>query len=520
MKRFFCSNKALLVFFVFFGLFFTFQHANADLFGISDFPDMAMNALDFIDKAIASLFYLLIAALGSAVFIMFSAQLLDWTSALPVGLTDNALVNAGWGFLSGFVNIIFILIFIVIALSYILKLETFGMKKALPRLIIVAFLLNFSLLFVKMFVDVGWLAQNSFKLAFFEDGHLALPIATQVGTALLDVVGKYFLSFFVPYFVAAFIPFANTAAQIAFATIVVGTGVITGEIFMGTFSQAIMLVAFGLIGGLIFFLYALFFFVRIAVIWLLAIVAPLAFAAWILPQTQKFFGQWLKTLFQWTFLGVVVFFLMGLGLKLFAGLATGGSVAALGFNFTVYYSRFLFLLIYLVVCFFAAKKFTPAGTEAIWSALERGAKAAGKVASGTAWKTSLGSAKIARKSIVAYREARQAGFSVRDAFEEVGREIRKGIRPTRPGGREATWKEAAATAATGIWKAVRDVNVAGFRATFKMKTKKKKGKEGKPEKQVPCPTCGQMLAESAVACTRCGARFEAEPEFGSESKSK
>ncbi len=142
----------LLACLLFGGLFLTVKAADAALF---DWPDMALNALDFVDNTVLHwLLYLFWLAAGSGTLLLISSRLLDWSSALPVHL-DNVLVNFGWHYVAGLVNMFFILILIVIAFSYILKIESFGMKKALPRLLILAVLVNFSLLFVKIFSDAG-----------------------------------------------------------------------------------------------------------------------------------------------------------------------------------------------------------------------------------------------------------------------------------------------------------------------------------------------------------------------------
>lgn len=364
MRRVPQFNKALLFLFVLGGLFLYFHQASAFLEVIPSLSDMQLGALDFIDRIVAWLFNLLLLALAGGFFITFSAALLDWASNIPVGL-NNQFVQAGWEFTSGLANMIFILIFVAIALSYILKLETWGMKKALPRLIIIAFLLNFSLLFVKMFVDMGWIVQNSLKVTLFGDAGMAVPIASQVLQSISKAVFGYFAGFFLPYYLTTLIPFLSSVSLIAFAT-----AILTTQVLFGTFSETFLLAAFGLVGGLIFFVYAILFLVRVAVIWLLAIAAPLAFAANILPQTQKYFQQWLKTLFQWVFLGAVVFFMMGLGLKFFAVAAPGLSNPLLvggSFNITAYYAKFVFLLIYLGLTLVIAKKFAPAGTNAVWA---------------------------------------------------------------------------------------------------------------------------------------------------------
>ncbi|MBI2041406.1 MAG: hypothetical protein HYT20_00100 [Candidatus Nealsonbacteria bacterium] len=359
MRKIFRFNKIPVFFLIFFGLFFCLQQANAFFDVIPSLASMQLDALDFLDRIVAWLFYLLMFALAGGFFISFSAAFLDWASSLPVGL-NNDLVNAGWHFTSGLVNMSFILIFIFIAISYIFKAENVGMKKALPRLIVIALLVNFSLLLVKMVADMGWVVQNAFKQSFFGTAGMAVPIASQMAGAAAKAVGEYAAWFFAPYYIVALIPFANVARLIFFGTAVLGEGL------FGTFSETFILGAFSIVGGLVFLVYALLFLLRIAIIWLLAVSAPLAFAAYILPQTQKYFRQWLGALFQWTFLGVVVFFVMGLGLKFFAAVAPATAFNIRGTNLAADYSKFIFLIVYLVFTLTIAKKMSPAAMDDFW----------------------------------------------------------------------------------------------------------------------------------------------------------
>lgn len=345
------------------GLFYNIHQAHAF---VMDVAAVQLDALDFIDNTVLRWISFIFLITGESVALLgISSHLLDWASALPVGL-DNPLVQEGWQFISGLTNITFILILIFIAFSYILKLDNSGVKKALPRLIIIAILINFSKLFVGMAVDIGWVVQNSFKYTFFQNGDLSTaavqPLISSAGS-ILGVLGTLLGG----YLVLAVIPYANVWALVALGTAffaVAGTQVVNGSL-----SQAIIVVVLNFVMGGVFFIYSALFLVRTVVIWLLTIVSPLAFAASILPQTKKFFDQWVKMLVQWIFLGVVMFFLMGLGIKLFnivIKIPSGGTILGDGNLFNIFY-KYFFLLVYLLVTLAAVKKFVPAGGEAIWS---------------------------------------------------------------------------------------------------------------------------------------------------------
>lgn len=352
---------------LFSGILFNVQTAHA----FFDVPFAIMgtqlDALDFIDSTLLRyMTFLAFLLVQSIVFILIAANFLGWAIAYPIGLgPENLLVNKGWEITNHLTNMFFILIFVAIAIAYILKLETFGMKKALPRLIIIALLTNFSLLFTRMIVDIGWVTQNAFFNIFFGGNQ---DFATTALKPLTDNLSEIlrFLTADLAWFVGfALIPGLNVAKEAFLALWFFTMG------GWGIISEAVVLTVFALSAGLIFLAYALFFLFRVAIIWILAILAPLAFAAYILTSTEKFFKQWLRTLIQWTFFGIAAFFLLGLGISLFGFIPKWP--VPISFTGTQPWTlpgelaKFLFLLVYLIVAFGVARKTAPMGADALWN---------------------------------------------------------------------------------------------------------------------------------------------------------
>ncbi|MDO8558949.1 MAG: type IV secretion system protein, partial [bacterium] len=412
------TNLPLLAVFVVFGLFFQHQTADAIAF-LAALPLIGQAILqgtkDALSSINAQIMPLLIwtASLSalSSVFLTFAASFLDYTSNLPIKL-DNNLVTTGWNFTSGLVNSIFILIFLAIVLAYIFNKANYEIKKTLPRLIIIALLLNFSMLFVKIFLDFGWIVQNSVRSMFFGDHNLALEVMAPLKVWLLNVHSKIFGQI-VAYILSGLIPGGDIIKGIRMATVVLGEGM------FGTFSQAFTLIAFGFVGGLTFFVYGIFFLARIIVIYLLAIAAPLALAAYILPPTQKYFWDWLKALAQWTFSGVVVFFLMGLGLKLYTDVAPATVLA--GF-FNDGYLKFIFLLVYLWIVLIYSKKLLPKGMEVVWKATEMAMGAGIAATSVGGWRAGKALTSGAGTAQHVYASRRLDGWSRRQALGEAARQ--------------------------------------------------------------------------------------------------
>lgn len=374
-------KKILLIsFLALFGVSIALQPVSAFLDVPFNIASMQLDALDFVDSAILRTMVLLgLLVAESSVLLAISSSLLDWASTLPLNLS-NEIVNRGWQFSLGLVNMFFILIFVAIGIAFILRSETWGMKKALPRLIIVALLVNFSLLLVKIMADLSWVFQGALRNAFFANGSLTGSAMKPLLEASPELIGFYSILIF-GYVTAAVIPFVNVAKEFLMATLFLG-----GE-SVGLISNTVILTIFNLTAGFVFMIYAALFLIRIAVMWILAILSPFAFACAILPKTEGYFKQWLNALIQWSFLGIIMFFLMGLGLKLFGTIETGG-IEFLGgslgtWKFFGAYYKIILLIIYLVTALGICKKFVPAAANMFWS---YGATALGKGATWTGQK--------------------------------------------------------------------------------------------------------------------------------------
>jgi hypothetical protein len=360
-------NKGIKFLFLFLalclGLFLPLKPAQA-LFGLGDIGilDLAMmqlDALDFGEGTILQLiFFLVLLLVESQVFLFLSAKLFQWAIDFPINLgitSENPLVTSGWQFTTGLVNTFLILIFVIIALAYILRIETFGAKKALPRLIIVAILINFSLVFIAIGVDTAQIILKSITSALGSNlARLAIdPLAKSLNNLFMG-----YIAILGAYTVTSLIPYANVAGIVALIVAFIA------EAALGVISLTVLLIILGFGMGSIFFLYFIFFMIRVGMIWMLAILSPLAFAAAILPNTQKYWQQWLKLLLDWLFFGIIVLLLAGLGLKLFAENKVVPNTGPISVGpwqaFPAFSYNYIFLLIYLgIMIYYSKKKFAP-----------------------------------------------------------------------------------------------------------------------------------------------------------------
>ena len=175
-----------------------------------------------------------------------------------------------WKTMRDLANVLLALVFILIIISQVsnVGISNYGIKKMLPRFIIAAVAVNISYFVIQIIVDIANIIGSTLL------GIITTPIQSM---NLTDVGWGALLT--------AILAGGGTAAG---ATLI--GGVIAASVFgIGTmFMFVLMAIVPGVI-GIVSGLLALVF--RSAVIPVLAILAPLAFAAWILPNTQSVFDQ-------------------------------------------------------------------------------------------------------------------------------------------------------------------------------------------------------------------------------------
>jgi hypothetical protein len=93
------------------------------------------------------------------------AQVMDLAIGVSLaGLSGIEMITIGWEITRDIANIFFIFILLIIAIATILRLESYGAKQLLAKLIIVALLVNFSLVIAFAVVD----AANILALTFIK----------------------------------------------------------------------------------------------------------------------------------------------------------------------------------------------------------------------------------------------------------------------------------------------------------------------------------------------------------------
>jgi len=292
-----------------------------------------------------------------------------------LSLSGDSLVEAGWNFSSGLANLFIIILFVIVALAFILKWEKFSPKKALFRLIIVALLVNFSFLFCQIFVDASNILMESFVNVGFEDGKIAQTLVSQA-TAVCGNQIAALIAYFVGLTVAALTVALGPATQ-------AGAVFVLAVTFLPNVLSYFVQLGISYLLFSIFFLYFVILVLRVVIVKILTIVAPLAFLCFVLPQTEGLGKKWFDNMVQWSFYVVpLTFFLMlaSFILKTPVSMELSKGFDSMGFLFTnldslgEFFATNFFLVIFLVVALIISKKMIPDNATQLISGIVQNSK--------------------------------------------------------------------------------------------------------------------------------------------------
>lgn len=203
---------------------------------------------------------------------------------------ENGGLEQAWKFFRDIANAVFAVIFLWVIFSQIsnVGVSNYGIKKILPRLIIGALLVNLSFYLCQLAVDLSNIL--GFSLKGVLEG-----AASKVGTQSAEVGTFYTL--------------------LAGGLALVGVGLF---IFLAVSIPTIMALLLALLVVLVILI------VRQAAVILLIAISPLAFAAWLLPNTENLFKKWVSM-----FRGLLIVFPV-ISLLYGAGKLAGAVLAAVG----------------------------------------------------------------------------------------------------------------------------------------------------------------------------------------------
>ncbi len=211
----------------------------------------------------------------------FISNATDWLFSILTGFLtvrplemsqDTALFRA-WSYMRGFANLAFVLSFLIIIYSQLtsIGLKNYDIKRLLPRLIIAAILVNISFYISAALVDVSNILGHSLQGVFIDIRNSLVGTEGNnwdIGWGWQDVT-RYALSAG-GIGALAFVGYASSG--------VVGLVYLLLPILVG--------VGFAILVALVVLA------ARQAIITVLIVISPLAFVAFLLPNTEKLFNKW------------------------------------------------------------------------------------------------------------------------------------------------------------------------------------------------------------------------------------
>lgn len=208
-----------------------------------------------------------IAGLSDGAHAIISEFLAVQPKILETGPTNGTY--EGWRIFRNIANVVFIIIFLAVIVSQVssVGISNYGIKRIMPRLIVGAILINASFLIARLAVDLSNIT-----------GHAIYTMLDGMGGAVIaDVTKDASAGHIAGLILSGSVTIAVAGAAAVFAAIAIG---LPGILMFLLAMVVTMLVLIG----------------RQAAVIMLIVISPLAFASWILPNTESWFKKWQKAL--------------------------------------------------------------------------------------------------------------------------------------------------------------------------------------------------------------------------------
>ena len=228
---------------------------------------------DWAGEILGGLIGWIIGALGIILSLVIQALV---SVAQYSNFIGSEAVKNGWVIVRDVCNMFFVLILLIIAFATILKLEGYDYKKWLPKLILMAILINFSKTICGLLIDVAQIVMMTFVNAFKDIA--AGNLVTNLG--LKEVI-----------------TLANNNADIGFWAIV-------GAYVLGLVYVLISLVVVVTMLAMLV--------MRIVMIWIYIVLSPAAYLMSAFPGGQKYASQWWSEFIKNLIVGPVLAFFIWL----------------------------------------------------------------------------------------------------------------------------------------------------------------------------------------------------------------
>ncbi|MCE9643237.1 MAG: hypothetical protein K8Q97_02800 [Candidatus Andersenbacteria bacterium] len=231
-------------------------------------------------------------------FFQYILSLINWLASFILEFLGNLvitmvgqgqyissnLVQATWPFVQGLANLGFIVALLYIAFATTLRLESVStsVQKLLPKLLIAALLVNFSLVIGGLMIDMSRVAM-AVEINLMGGGQVTAKNFTAKLIERSEIVNEKVAGLQDPGTNSNFIAIMSRLIQQSFFTIALTAGM-----------------------GII----AINLFVRYIALIMLLMVSPLAYLAFALPKTSGYASAWWGMFIKWVLYGPIVFFFL------------------------------------------------------------------------------------------------------------------------------------------------------------------------------------------------------------------
>lgn len=286
MKIFFKKNKNSIIFFsciILGSVVFLF------------FPNLAQAGIgNSIAKLIAWILLPVIWLLGKLVSLFLSILI---AIAQYNDFIKSAAVTYGWTIVRDFANMFFVLILLVIAFATILRVESYNLKTWLPKLVIMAILINFSKLICGVIIDFAQVIMLTFIGAVKEI----------TGGTMIELLG-----------VSKILEFNESEVE----GIEVSGWTILSSVILGVIMMIVAVVVIVVMLMMII--------VRMVMIWIYIVLSPLAYLLASFPQGKKYSERWWSDFSKNVIVGPIIAFFLWLSFASLGGVEGSAEMEKMG----------------------------------------------------------------------------------------------------------------------------------------------------------------------------------------------
>lgn len=244
----------------------------------------------YAQNALANSIFLILDNILMGMITLFASMTGIFVSLLVLVARYNVFLNApivqqGWPIVRDLMNMVFIIGLLMISAGTVLRLQNYRYNRLLGKLIIMAFLVNFSKFIAVFLLQFGQIVMltfvNAFRdVAFGNFSHMfGLDAVLNFARENTDTLAKSYSGLSI------------------FVTLLAGL--------------IMMMIAF-----VVMLAITVILFVRIVALWLLIILSPLAYALRVLPQTEQYATQWWREFGKYVVVGPVLAFFLWIALAL------------------------------------------------------------------------------------------------------------------------------------------------------------------------------------------------------------